>query len=59
MHAFNKARVGLKHHGVLPAKVHTEAIRANVTSFFVESTILIFGVEFDDISLESVMHFGA
>jgi len=47
----NKARVGLKHYGILPSKLDIEAFRASVTNFFEENTPTVFKIEFSDISL--------
>jgi len=51
MKRLNKARVGLKHHGILPSKSDIEAFRAIATNFFEENTPLIFGIKFSEISL--------
>jgi hypothetical protein len=47
----NKARVGLKHHGILPSKLDIEAFRASAANFFEENTPTVFKIEFSDISL--------
>ena len=52
MRRLNKARVALKHHGTFPSALDVEAFRGSVTSFFAENTPLVFGVEFDDVSLD-------
>lgn len=51
MQSMNKARVAFKHGGSLPSRTTIEVIRANVATFFEENTRLIFGVEFETISL--------
>lgn len=51
MRRLNKARVGLKHHGTFPARLEIESFRAVTTSFFEENTPLIFGIEFNEISM--------
>lgn len=51
MRRLNKARVSLKHHGTLPSKLDIEAFRASATSFFLDSTPLIFGCAFEEITL--------
>ena len=51
MRRLNKSRVALKHHGTLPSRLDIETFRASVTSFFAENTTLIFGVNFESISL--------
>ena len=38
MSRLNKARVGLKHSGIIPDKSMIEGFRSSVTSFFQEST---------------------
>jgi hypothetical protein len=47
----NTARVGLKHSGVLPAKLAVEGFRATATNFFEENTPKIFDIGFSDVSL--------
>jgi hypothetical protein len=51
MRRLNKARVALKHHGTFPATSDVEAFRFTTISFFEESTPLIFGIEYSEISL--------
>lgn len=51
MKRFNKARVDLKHHGILPSKLDIEAFRAGATNFFEENTPLIFEIKFSEVSL--------
>jgi len=51
MHRVNRARVALKHHGTMPSKIDIESFRATISSFFKENTPLIFGIDFDSISL--------
>ncbi len=51
MRRLNKSRVALKHHGTLPSRLDYEAFRASATSFFTENASLVFGIEFDNISL--------
>lgn len=47
----NKARVDLKHHGILPSKLTIDGFRATTTNFFEENTSTVFNVNFSDISL--------
>lgn len=47
----SKARVGIKHHGNLPALSDIEAHRAAVTLFFQDATVLLFSTEFSNISM--------
>lgn len=51
MRRLNKVRVDLKHIGILPSKLVVESLRANTTSFFEENAPLVFGIEFDNISM--------
>ncbi len=51
MDRLNDARVSFKHHGNLPHASSIEKFRVNVTDFFEENTRLIFGVEFNNISM--------
>ncbi len=51
MKRLNRARVSLKHHGILPSSLDIESFRASVNSFFLESSSLIFNVDFSDISM--------
>ena len=51
MERLNNARVSFKHHGNLPHASSIEKFRVNVTDFFEENTLLIFGIEFGKISM--------
>lgn len=51
MDRLNAARVSFKHHGNLPHLSSLEKFRVNVTDFFEENTLLIFGIEFSKISM--------
>jgi hypothetical protein len=51
MRRLNKSRVALKHHGTLPSKLDIESFRGVTFDFLVDSTPIIFNVEFKDISL--------
>ena len=51
MKRMNRARSQLKHHGVLPATSDVESFRVSTTNFFLENTPVIFGGEFESISL--------
>ena len=63
MDNLNKKRVSLKHSGAIPSILDIEVARVNVTDFFNRNTPLFFNVDFDDISLvslvkdESVRHY--
>lgn len=54
---FNKRRVNLKHHGILPSKTDIEISRVNTTEFFKQNTEIIFGLDFDSISLIELVQF--
>lgn len=47
----NKARVGLKHSGLLPSSPDIEGFRAAATNFFEENTPVVFGIPFSQVSL--------
>jgi mRNA-degrading endonuclease HigB of HigAB toxin-antitoxin module len=51
MNRLNKTRVNLKHHGVIPSKLEIDEYRTLTATFLSENYLLIFNVEFDDISL--------
>ena len=51
MRRLNKARVALKHHGTLPSRLDVESFRASTTAFFTDNVPLIFGIDFDAISM--------
>jgi hypothetical protein len=51
MQRLNKARVALKHHGTHPSKLDLAAFRATAQAFFAENCVLVFGLEFDEISM--------
>jgi hypothetical protein len=51
MNRLNKARVSLKHYGIMPAQLEIEAFRASTTEFLNENTQLLFGVDFNTVSL--------
>lgn len=55
MRRLNKSRVALKHHGTLPSKIDIEGSRSSVTNFFQENTPLIFGIEFDSVSMVNLI----
>ncbi|KKN15119.1 hypothetical protein LCGC14_0989270 [marine sediment metagenome] len=48
---FNRARISFKHYGNSPSKEEIESFRTIIRSFFDENTPIIFGIEFDEISL--------
>jgi hypothetical protein len=51
MEKLNRARVNLKHHGILPSKSQIEEFRAIATNFFEENSLRIFGIKFSEVSL--------
>ena len=52
---FNRARVEIKHRGTLPAHMHVEEFRGNVSGFLEENSLRVFEIEFDDISLSGLV----
>lgn len=56
MHRLNKARVNLKHHGIMPSKLEIEGFRASTTNFFEENVPIVFNIEFSGISLTLIVH---
>ncbi len=55
MKRFNRARVALKHDGTLPAQAEVEDFRQIVGSFFEENSPILFGLEFNEISLSGLV----
>jgi hypothetical protein len=55
MRRFNLARVEVKHRGTLPSRHDVEGLRSTVTAFLVETTPKLFHIEFDSISLSSLV----
>jgi hypothetical protein len=55
MDRLNRARGNLKHGGVLPAHDEIEGFRARVTSFLEDNALPLLGVNFDDVSLTSMI----
>lgn len=55
MKRLNKARVDLKHLGIIPSKLDVESFRATTSAFFNENCPIIFEVSFDDISLIDII----
>jgi len=55
MRRLNKARVDLKHYGIIPSKLDIESFRVTTSDFFNENCPIIFGVNFDDISLIDII----
>jgi hypothetical protein len=55
MRRFNNARVEVKHRGTLPSQQDVEGFRATVTNFLVETTPELFEIDFNKISLSSLL----
>jgi hypothetical protein len=55
MRRFNTARVEVKHRGLLPIQQQIEEFRSDVTNFLVDATPKVFQLEFDSISLSSLV----
>lgn len=51
MNRLNRARVSLKHHGMLPHPSDIEGYRIVSKTFFEENISIVFGINFNDISL--------
>ncbi|WP_408993572.1 hypothetical protein [Streptomyces sp. 1268] len=52
MKRMNDARVGFKHHGLIPSTSTIEQVRADVQTFFTDTVPMVFNVDFDKISME-------
>jgi hypothetical protein len=55
MGLFNKARVEVKHRGLLPIQQQIEDFRSTVTAFLSDVTPKVFQIDFDSISLSSLV----
>ncbi|NXY94457.1 hypothetical protein HYE82_08635 [Streptomyces sp. BR123] len=55
MNTLNSVRVALKHHGVFPSAQTVEQSRASVLNFFTAATPMVFGIEFDAISMTGLV----
>jgi hypothetical protein len=51
----NKARVGFKHHGNIPSASTIEQSRVAVTSFFMDNTPTVFGVDFNLLDMTAMI----
>lgn len=51
MKRLNTARNSFKHSGTMPSKLDIETFRVNVSSFFAENAPILFGMEFDAVSI--------
>ena len=57
MQRLNTLRVNLKHSGIRPNESEVESTRGSVTSFFEDTTPIIFDVDFDKISMADLVAF--
>jgi hypothetical protein len=57
MRNLNARRVNIKHKGLLPSKGDIEISRVNTSDFFEQNTITQFGVNFNEISLFSLIQY--
>lgn len=55
MKRFNNARVEVKHRGTLPSRHDVEGFRSVVTGFLLDAAPKLFQIEFDSISLSSLV----
>jgi hypothetical protein len=55
MDRLNRLRNGFKHAGTLPGVPAVEQARAEVTTFFEDNTLKIFGISFDEIDMAEVV----
>lgn len=55
MKRFNKARVDLKHYGILPNRLTIEGFRASTTEFLETNTPTIFGIQFAEVSMVNLV----
>jgi len=55
MEKLNRLRVDLKHHGIIPHKMETEACRVNVASFMDVVVSAVFGTEIEKVSMVDVI----
>ncbi|MFI6689028.1 hypothetical protein [Streptomyces sp. NPDC050485] len=55
MERLNEVRVKFKHHGIAPSKSAIEQFRGDTTTFFTDAAPLVFGVDFDNIDMVSLV----
>ncbi len=55
MRNLNLRRVNIKHKGIFPSKSDIETCKISTTEFFAQNTKLQFGIEFNEISLTSLI----
>ncbi len=58
MERLNESRKAFKHHGTLPSSFDIEKFRSSVADFFEENTSTIFNIEFNSISLHTLVQNG-
>lgn len=51
MRRLNQARVSLKHYGILPSTIEVERFRVLTSAFLEENSLLVFGLDLNQISL--------
>jgi hypothetical protein len=56
MEKLNRLRVDLKHHGIIPHKMETEACRVNVASFVDAVVSAVFATEIEKVSMVDLIH---
>lgn len=52
MKRMNDARVGFKHHGLIPSSSTIEQVRADVKTFFTDAVPMVFNIDFAEISMD-------
>lgn len=57
MYNLNKARVQLKHYGLVPSKFEIESAAHDITNFFSENIRLVFNLEFQSISMSQFVQY--
>ncbi len=55
MMRLNRARASLKHHWTLPSGLDLEGFRVAGTNFFAENAPVVFGIEFDSVSMVTLV----
>lgn len=55
MDALNRARVDFKHHGTMPSSTNIEEFRISTSTFLKENTPLVFGINFENISIVEIV----
>jgi hypothetical protein len=55
MEKLNKARVGFKHHGIIPSKTDVESFKVVTQNFFEDNFINYFNIEFGKVSLTELV----